>query len=87
MVKLLHVLCVVGGLFFGVHASKEVACKCNNKTIQIPDCGMCGSESGKMEKTGTGVACFCENNLKFSENECDEVCSSHGGWSGDFVDQ
>jgi len=87
MTKIVQVLCMAGCLFFGVDASNEFACKCNNKTSQAPACGPCGSESGKMEQTETGISCFCENDLKFSHTECEAVCAKDGGWTGEFESQ
>lgn len=87
MSKIFYLILAMSSLCGGIYASKEVGCKCMNKTIQSPECGPCGSESGKMEKSGTTVACFCDNNLKFKETSCEEVCADNGGWSGEFVDQ
>ncbi|MBA3751691.1 hypothetical protein H0X06_02750 [Candidatus Dependentiae bacterium] len=87
MSKIVKVFFIVASLGPALYASKEVACKCNNKTVTTPDCGVCGSEGGKMEKTQTGVSCFCENELKFREISCEEACAQNNGWSGEFVDQ
>lgn len=61
-----------------------VKCLCQDKTMQAPDCGICGSQLGTTEKTDVGVACICYNKLKSQEITCSEVCEHHGGWTGEF---
>jgi hypothetical protein len=64
-----------------------VKCLCQDKTIQVPDCGICGSQLGTMEKTDVGAICFCYNKLKSQEITCSEVCEQHTGWTGEFAQE
>ena len=65
-------------------AANEVGCKCVDRTIKNPRCGLCGSEGGIMEQTETGANCYCMNDLKLKEASCAEACSLNGGWTGEF---
>jgi hypothetical protein len=68
-------------------ASNEVKCICRDHTTQTPACGICGEELGIMEKTGTGTQCICNNELLNEEISCEETCSLHEGWSGEFEEE
>lgn len=67
-------------------ATNEVKCICNDRTVEIPKCGICGERLGSMEKTNTGAKCFCERNLYNQEISCEETCKDNKGWSGKFED-
>lgn len=69
---------------FVMHASKEVGCLCKDGTVQYPDCGICGSDMGVMEKADTGIHCICENKLFTKEISCEETCKHNKGWSEKF---
>ena len=71
-------------LSVGAIEAEKIRCVCNDKTIQLPSCGICGVELGHMEKADKGVACICENGLKLEEIPCAEVCKLNGGWSGNY---
>ncbi len=71
-------------LSVGAIEATKLRCVCNDKTVIMPECGACGVELGTMEKTGTGVACICENKLKASEISCADVCKNNRGWSGEY---
>jgi hypothetical protein len=71
-------------LFSAIQASKEVGCLCKDGTVQHPDCGICGSDMGIMEKTDTGVRCMCEHQLFHKEASCDEACKNNKGWTEKF---
>lgn len=79
MKKYLLVLALfaVGGI-----QAKRLKCVCNDNTAIEPDCGICGSTAGTMERTKDGVACICQNRLKLKDVSCPEVCRLSGGWSG-----
>ena len=71
---------------FSASAADKVHCLCEDKTVQMPDCGICGSQLGSMEKTETGAACICYNKLKSKEVTCFEACKHNNGWTGEFVE-
>ncbi len=64
--------------------AEKLYCVCNDRQAIMPDCGICGSRLGTMEKSKYGVACICENNLKASEISCAYVCKNNRGWSGEY---
>jgi hypothetical protein len=69
---------------FTIYSINEVHCMCNDHTAQAPDCGICGSQLGSMEKTDTGAYCICSNKLKNGHITCATTCQQHKGWSGNF---
>ena len=75
---------VLIALSFGAVEAKKLRCVCNDKTVIMPECGYCGVELGTMEKTRSGVACICQNELKAGEISCATVCKANRGWSGKY---
>ncbi len=71
-------------LSVGAIEASKLRCVCNDSSIIMPECGICGVELGTMKKneSETGVECICINKLKLKEIPCAEVCKLHRGWSG-----
>ncbi len=72
-------------VYMGLSEAKDIRCLCNDRTSIRPDCGICGSEAGRMDLTDEGVDCMCSNELKLKSISCPVVCEKNGGWSGDFL--
>ena len=66
---------------YGIEA-KHYACVCNDGKSVIPACGICGRESGTMERTADGVRCICGNGLTLKKVSCAATCKPHYGWTG-----
>ncbi len=89
MYKILLGACIALSLSANSFASKEVGCKCNNGMTRTPDCGICGTLAGTMEKNASGVDCICSTKMhsfKSHEISCEATCQRDGGWSGQFED-
>lgn len=82
MKKVLLLFALIGA---AAAEAKDIRCVCNDRTVQRPECGICGTEAGRMDLTDDGVDCMCSNNLKLKSISCPVVCENNGGWSGDFL--
>ena len=61
-------LLLLAVLSIGALEAVRLSCVCNDGSIIMPKCGICGVRSGTMKKneSETGVECICQNKLKLN---------------------